>query len=180
MIGIDSYLTSVLAKLQNRVLQDLARRLAERMQTSAQLGATIHRRGDNAGKPLPFERLIEGAAKRHGLPPALIRAVIRVESNFDPQAVSHAGAKGLMQLMDDTASQLHVTNPFDPAQNIEAGVAYLKQLIQRYGSTTLGLAAYNAGPAAVDAYGSIPPFTETRVYVARVIGSMDSTHEWQA
>jgi Rod binding domain-containing protein len=113
---------------------------------------------------------IRRAARRHRLDPALILAVIRNESNGRPEAVSEAGAKGLMQLMDTTATDLGVENTFDPSQNIEAGSRYLRQMLDRYeGDPELALAAYNAGPAAVDEHGGVPPFRETQEYVARVL-----------
>ena len=109
-------------------------------------------------------------AKAHGVPAALVRAVIRVESCFDPRAESRVGARGLMQLMPRTAAQLGVTDSFDADQNIAGGVRYLSQLLNRFeNDAELAIAAYNAGPTAVDAYGGIPPFTETRRYVERVL-----------
>ncbi len=115
-----------------------------------------------------FGRDIRAAARRHRLDPALIHSVIKAESAGQPRAVSRAGAKGLMQLMDSTAASLGLTDPFDPAQNIERGAAYLKQLMDRYGDIDTALAAYNAGPGAVDRYGGIPPYAETRDYVEKV------------
>ncbi|WP_205527169.1 lytic transglycosylase domain-containing protein [Solimonas sp. K1W22B-7] len=108
-------------------------------------------------------------AKAHGVPVALVHAVIRVESCFDARAESRVGARGLMQLMPRTAAQLGVTDSFDADQNIAGGVRYLSQLLDRFeNDTDLAIAAYNAGPNAVDAYGGIPPFGETRRYVERV------------
>ncbi len=122
-----------------------------------------------AYSPEQVEAAIEQAATRHNLDPNLVRAVIKVESNFNPNAVSRKGAMGLMQLMPNTARQLNVTNPFDPAQNVEAGVRHLKKLLQTYGGDVpLTLAAYNAGQGAVARSAGIPRFTETRSYVRRI------------
>ena len=112
---------------------------------------------------------IDRAAARHNVDPSLVRAVIKVESNFNPNAVSRKGAMGLMQLMPQTAHQLKVTNPFDPDQNVDAGVRHLKQLMESYGGDVkLTLAAYNAGQGAVARSNGVPHFAETRKYVKRI------------
>jgi|GEM_PF-719469 len=118
-----------------------------------------------------LQTLVTAAARQEGVPPALLAAVVEAESGFQPGAVSSAGAKGLTQLMDGTASRLGVTNPFDPWQNLVGGARFLHQLIERYSNNySLALAAYNAGPGAVDAaHGQIPPYPETQTYVPRVL-----------
>ena len=131
-----------------------------------------------AAKPSNFNRVfaqqeidsaIEQAAARHNVDPNLVRAVIKVESNFNPNAVSRKGAMGLMQLMPQTARQLNVANPFDPEQNVDAGVRHLKQLMESYGGDVkLTLAAYNAGAGAVARSAGVPRIRETRNYVKRI------------
>lgn len=123
--------------------------------------------------PETLEPLISSAADKYGLDPAVLKAVICAESGFRPNAVSRAGARGLMQLMPRTARAFGV-NPDDPAQNIDGGARYLKQQLDRFGSLDLALAAYNAGPGNVTKYGGIPPFAETRSYIDRVLSSISA------
>jgi soluble lytic murein transglycosylase-like protein len=119
--------------------------------------------------PQEIDAAIDQAASRHNVDPNLVRAVIKVESNFNPNAVSRKGAMGLMQLMPQTARQLNVANPFDPQQNVDAGVRHLKQLMENYGGDVkLTLAAYNAGQGAVARSAGVPHFAETRNYVKRI------------
>ena len=114
--------------------------------------------------------IIDGAAKAQSVSPKLLRAVIDQESRFHPCAVSPKGARGMMQLMPDTAAELGVSDPFDPKENIEAGARYLRQLLDRYkGDLAQTLGAYNAGPAAIDQAGGIPNFRETRDYVQSIM-----------
>src|SRR5271156_7509 len=123
--------------------------------------------------PGPFGNLIHAAAEKHGVDESLIRWVIAVESNFNPRAVSRRRAQGLMQLLPGTAALYSVANIFDPAENIDAGTRYLKDLLARYrGDLRLALAAYNAGPEMVERYGGVPPFPETQKYVRVITGHM--------
>ncbi len=122
---------------------------------------------------VPFGDLIDAAATRHGVDVRLVRAVVQVESAYRPNARSRKGAKGLMQLMPQTARQYAVNNPYDPASNLDAGVKHLKSLLERF-ELKLALAAYNAGEAAVRRFGGIPPFQETRDYVRQVLGILQA------
>lgn len=116
----------------------------------------------------PFGEIIVSMARAHGVDPMLVRAVIEVESGYRPRARSHKGAMGLMQLMPATAREYDLKNPYDPKANIAAGVMHLKGLIDRWG-VELALAAYNAGEGAVRKFNGIPPYRETRNYVARIL-----------
>ncbi len=122
--------------------------------------------------PQQIHVLSAGAAAANGLPEGLVRAVIMTESAGDPSAVSTAGAQGLMQLMPATAQSCGIANPFEANENVSCGASYLKALMVRYhNDVTLAVAAYNAGPGAVDAYRGVPPFAETRAYVQRVLAA---------
>lgn len=121
--------------------------------------------------PTAYDSLIEGACVRYGMDPELIRQVIRAESGFNPRAMSPKGAIGLMQLMPQTARDLGILDPWDPAQNIDGGVRYLRQMLETFqGTTELALAAYNAGPKRVLWCGTVPPIPETRAYVSKIMG----------
>jgi soluble lytic murein transglycosylase-like protein len=121
-----------------------------------------------------FAPLIADAAERHGLDPVLLTAVAQTESAFDPSAVSPKGARGLLQLMPETARRFGVRDSFDATQNVDGGAAYLSWLLERYsGRTELALAGYNAGEGAVDRYQGVPPFSETRTYVQRVLAGAE-------
>jgi len=116
-----------------------------------------------------IDAAIDAAAARHHVDPSLVRSVVKVESNFNPNAVSRKGAMGLMQLMPSTARSLNVANPFDPAQNVDAGVRHLRKLLDSYGGNVrLSLAAYNAGAGAVARSAGVPHFRETQDYVRRI------------
>lgn len=128
-----------------------------------------------------FEELILQASEKYGVDPNLVRAVIKTESNFNPKAVSGAGAMGLMQLMPGTAKGLGVTDPLDPEQNIYGGVKLLGRLLRQYeGNVKIALAAYNAGQGAVKRYGGVPPYQETKTYIRRVLGYLESQQSWSA
>jgi soluble lytic murein transglycosylase len=117
-----------------------------------------------------YDDLISDASERYGVSFPLLKAIIKAESDFDPQAVSKKGATGLMQIMPENFKPLGIRDPFDPWQNINAGTRYFKQMYDRFkGKLTLSLAAYNAGPTAVDYYKTIPPYEETEEYVRRVM-----------
>ncbi len=120
--------------------------------------------------PGPWDEAIRAAARRRGLDPKLVKSVMLVESNFDPRAVSRKGARGLMQLMPETARRFGVADRFEPIENIRGGVEYLDLLLKLYaGDVPLALAAYNAGESSVARYAGIPPFSETREYVRRAL-----------
>lgn len=130
-------------------------------------GAPVSGEGEGAS----YEALVDQAAARNGLDPAVLHGLIQQESGFDPTATSSAGAAGLTQLMPGTASSLGVANPLDAAESIEGGARYLSEMMSRFGGNTAdALAAYNAGPGAVQQYGGVPPYAETESYVSKVLG----------
>jgi soluble lytic murein transglycosylase-like protein len=144
---------------------------------ASQTGAstTVTSAEDEASSSSAYDGLIEQAAARNGLDPALLHGLIQQESGFNPDAQSSAGASGLTQLMPATATSMGVTNALDPEQSIEGGARYLSQLMSDFaGNTSEALAAYNAGPAAVTQYGGIPPYAETESYVSKVLGYAES------
>ncbi len=135
--------------------------------TAAQSESTAGASGDGG----EYDSVVEQAAERYGVDPAVMHGLIQQESGFDPNAQSSAGASGLTQLMPGTASSMGVSNPLNPTESIEGGARYLSQLMSQFGGNTEdALAAYNAGPGAVQQYGGIPPYAETQSYVSKVLG----------
>ena len=122
-----------------------------------------------------YGALVDSAASRYGVDPRLVEAVLQTESGGDPTATSAAGAQGLMQLMPATAQSLGVADPYDPAQSIDGGTRYLRGLLDRFGGNEqLAVAAYNAGPGAVERYGGVPPYPETQSYVRQVLSRAEA------
>ena len=151
----------------NLVLSDHPRDSTQRTYAVGTTGAIRTTR--TGARSAAYDLIIDQHASVHGVRPDLVRAVIQAESAFNPAARSVKGAMGLMQLMPATAIAFGVANPYDPAENIRAGVAYLRGLLDRYSQNEeLALAAYNAGPTAVEKYKAVPPYRETRDYVAKI------------
>ena len=146
-------------------MRDLKR--DRQLRTKLQLASSVN--------PAEYEQIISSCATKYGVNQSLIKAVIHAESGYDPNAVSRKGASGLMQLMPGTARSLKVSNSFDPKDNVEGGVKYLRFLLDTFrGDVSLAVAAYNAGLNKVARYGGVPPYNETRTYVNRVLSYMQS------
>jgi len=146
-----------------------ARSAASEVNTYLDGRAQTHQTLNRAFTAQDIDAAIDQAAARHNVDPSLVRSVVKVESNFNPNAVSRKGAMGLMQLMPSTARSLNVSNPFDPQQNVDAGVRHLRRLLDSYGGDVrLSLAAYNAGSGAVARSAGVPRFRETQNYVRRI------------
>lgn len=168
--GIEERLASLKARIG--AIESRFATEAGRPQQAGGFSAALDAATARATAPRPeINALIQQEAQAQGLDPSLVQAVVQAESGFDPNAVSPVGAQGLMQLMPKTAASLGVEDSFNPAQNIHGGTQYLKQLIDKYQSVPTAVAAYNAGPGAVDKFGGqIPPYAETQAYVKRVMG----------
>jgi soluble lytic murein transglycosylase-like protein len=155
-----------------------ARSAASEVNTYLDGKAQTHQTLNRAFTQQDIDAAIDQAAARHNVDPSLVRSVVKVESNFNPNAVSRTGAMGLMQLMPATARSLNVSNPFDPQQNIDAGVRHLRKLLDSYnGDVRLSLAAYNAGAGAVARSAGVPHFRETQNYVRRITSMYNSGSE---
>jgi soluble lytic murein transglycosylase-like protein len=186
-----SFFTGQIQSVMQKLMFEMLERLLTKIEsgtgtaTSANSSETTSSGTASTAVTGDFSSLINQAAQKYGVNAELVQAVIKAESNFNPNAVSSAGALGLMQLMPGTAAGLGVTNALDPAQNIDGGVHFLSNLLKHYnGNVKLAVAAYNAGPGAVDKYNGVPPYQETQTYVNRVLGyfnaaSTTSTTEWQ-
>jgi hypothetical protein len=159
--------------LSDRPSDSVERTFAVRESSTVRATRAVQAAGNAA-----YDELIDEQARANAVRTDLVRAVVQVESAFNPYATSPKGAMGLMQLMPATAQHYGVTNAFNPAENVRAGVAYLRELLDRYDNNEqLALAAYNAGPGAVDRHGqNVPPYAETRQYVDRVRGLAGTTH----
>ncbi len=176
----DSYFSSQMQVTMMQAMMKLLARMLEKSGTAGEAGlsellgssSTSARKSASVGD---FQKIITEASAKYGVDTNLVNAVIQAESAFNPNAVSSAGAEGLMQLMPATAASLGVTDSMDPQQNVDGGVKLLRSLLNSYdGNVSLALAAYNAGPGAVSKYNGIPPYQETQTYVQRVLAAYRS------
>lgn len=178
----NSFFDAKVQTVMQNLMVNLFEKLLQKLESKSKTGGADSLLSGSGGQAVSgdFASLINQAAQKYNVNPELVQAVVKAESNFNPGAVSSSGAMGLMQLMPGTARSLGVTDAFDPAQNIDGGVRYISQLLDHYnGNVKLAVAAYNAGPGAVDKYNGIPPYTETQTYVNRVLGYFTSNNEWQ-
>ncbi len=178
----NSIFTGQFQSAMYKVMFAMLEKFSQKLDGSAGSSATTADSSTGSGAAVTgdFSALINQAAQKYNVSPGLVQAIVKSESNFNPAAVSSVGALGLMQLMPATAAGLGVTNALDPAQNIEGGVKFLSQLLTHYnGNVRLAVAAYNAGPGAVDKYNGVPPYQETQTYVDRVLGYYNAGNSWQ-
>lgn len=169
--GVICYTDVPLNKKANRIHKDKAKEQDASGPATAKYAKAVYRTGSNSDRyASDYHSIVHEKASAYNVDPSLIKAVIKTESNWNSRARSNKGAMGLMQLMPGTANDLNVHNPYDPEQNIEGGTKYLKYLLGHFnGDLTLALAAYNAGPKTVEKFGYVPPISETRQYVKKVL-----------
>ncbi len=149
------------------------------LNTTTGAGTDTSAGNSNSQEAGSYQQLIYAMGQKYGVDPQLITKVIAAESAFNPSVTSSAGAQGLMQLMPSTAAAYGVSNPYDPVQNIAGGTQFLRDLLEKYnGNTSLALAAYNAGPGAVDKYNGVPPYQETQNYVKKIMNQI-SGYNWE-
>ena len=173
-------LDSIMTQLQRTLYENVLSKLKNTLTGNHSTGYVG---GNFTAHASAFDQIFTEVANRYDLDPALLKAVAHAESNFSPDAISRAGAKGIMQLTDATANALGVTNVFNPVENIEGGAKYLRTMLDRYhGDVSLALAAYNAGPGAVDRWAGLPPYQETQAYIPRVLNLRQQyqQREWTA
>jgi hypothetical protein len=169
--GVVCYTDAPLNKKAERIKEDYSTPAAEENRPISRRPADVS----------DYRHIVHEKASAYNIDPSLVRAVIKTESNWNSRAISRKGAMGLMQLMPSTAADMNVRNPFDPEENIEGGIKYLKYLLDRFnGDLTLALAAYNAGPGAVEKCGYVPPITETRHYVHKVLSLYNGNTKYAA
>ncbi len=173
--GVNDSTNNLFAQIFQALLQNNAQSLPTVATVPTQ---TSTEEANTTSAPSSIDGMIAASAHKYGVDSNLVKQVISAESGFNPDATSRVGAEGLMQLMPGTATSLGVTNPLNPAQNIDAGTHYLKNLLNQFGGNVqLALAGYNAGPGAVEKYGGIPPYRETQNYVKKILSNLPELDE---